>query len=375
MSAVTLNRITLVLAVIGLFVAGVLSVSHLMNFAPLCLNNGCEKVATHPSSYWFHIPVAYFGFGAYLTLAALAVVRGVKGLAATKQLSMLGFVISAIGMLVSIFLTYYALTVIKATCIWCMASLGTMFLSFLFHAALAQKEPEDTPGSSLDIKLGAALVVIAVLGIAGEGNAMKHQGIPIIKTYMTAKVFRFVPEDAHIMGNKDAPITVVEFGDLLCPGCKAHFPDMSNLANQSNGKIRFVFRHYPMIMIREHRMSYQAAVLSEVASDEGKFWPYVTQVYQIPDGDVGDASPFTEILKNLQIDPDKSLARSTNIEDPAFKRVYKDMEDGKYLGVTGTPTFFILANGVPPEAAGFNELEAKLDAEPYKSILANGATK
>lgn len=372
MSAVTLNRITLVLAIIGLFIAGVLSYSHLINYVPPCgPSGGCEKVAIHPSSYWFGIPVAYFGFGAYLTMVALAIMRGLKGPLTHKKLAIASFAVTASGVVVSIFLTYYSITVINATCLWCMGSLVTMILSFFFTAALAQKDAEVTPGSTLDLKLGVGLIIIAMIGVGVVGIAMKKEGVPLVKLYENAPEDSFVPPRAHIMGNKNAPITIVEFGDLLCPACKAHFVDMTKFANESNGRIRFVFRHFPMFQIREHRMSYQGAVLSEIASESDKFWPYLTGVYQFPNEEVSDVTPFAQVLDNLQIPSKKAIDRSTDIKDPAFMRVYNDMKDGNHLGVNGTPTFFVLAPGVKPKAVGFQDLKNVLDSEPYKSVVAN----
>ncbi len=341
------------------------------------MNGGCEKVAMHPSSKWLGIPVAYFGFGAYLSLAVLAAIRGLKGLANTRNLSYLGFAISASGMVVSIFLTFYALSVIRATCLWCMASLATMFLSFFAHAMLAQKDPEPTPGSGFDLKFGSVLAVIALLGTAGEGYVMQKGGIPIRKVYENAPVAEFMPPDAHFLGDKDAPVTIVEFGDLLCPACKAHYPDLVDMATKSGGRIKYVFRHYPMYQIKEHRMSYQGAVLSEIAAEKGKFWDYVTEVYQFPNQEIDSVQPFADVLKEVGIKPEPAVERSVNVDDAAFKRVYADLQDGSHLGARGTPTFFVLANdpSIKPKACNFNELVSLIDAEPYKSLMAHAAKK
>src|SRR3989344_6375729 len=50
----------------------------------------------------------------------------------------------------------------------------------------------------------------------------------------------------HTIGNQNAPLNVVEFGDFQCPACAQADPILKKILSQNREKIYFVFRHYPL---------------------------------------------------------------------------------------------------------------------------------
>ena len=147
MSGVALNRATLVLGFLGIFIAGYISLSHVLHISLPCgITHGCDIVQSHPTSYIVGnaadggIPVAYVGVLGYLFLTILAIVRAMQGKPLSKPLVLIGFIASAIGALYSGFLTYTALYVIKATCVWCIASALTMVVTTIVYAAMIQAD-------------------------------------------------------------------------------------------------------------------------------------------------------------------------------------------------------------------------------------------
>lgn len=362
----------MVLAVVGIFIAGFLTMTHYMNIVPPCTNNGCEKVLTHPSSMWLGIPVSLFGLGAYVTLLGLATLRGMLGIAKTRPLIVAGFAISAIGMTTSLVLTYYAIAFIGATCVWCLSNFATMILSFIAHTMLAQADPVPDTGSPKELKLAASIAALALLGLAGSAYGLRNAS-PLNSTkYLKEPFEKFVPEGTHLYGSVEAPVTIVEFGDLLCPSCKAHFPDMMKMVEQSGGRLSFAFRHFPMWQLPSHKMSFKAAVLAECAAESGKFWPYLNAVYQLPDDSVTSLDPLLDVARGLQLPADKLAERAGDSNDPAFNRVYNDLAFGDRLGLHATPTFFIVAKGVKPKVSNFNGLSELLKQEPYHSLIMTG---
>ena len=59
------------------------------------------------------------------------------------------------------------------------------------------------------------------------------------------------PRD-HALGTADAPVTLVEYGDFECPFCGRAYPELKQVLRQLGGKVRFVFRHFPLSKEHPH---------------------------------------------------------------------------------------------------------------------------
>jgi protein-disulfide isomerase len=75
----------------------------------------------------------------------------------------------------------------------------------------------------------------------------------------------------HVLGNPDAPVTVLEYGDFECPYCAAAAPVLRRLVEESQGRLRLVFRHFPVASAHPHALT--AALAAEAAGEQGGFWP------------------------------------------------------------------------------------------------------
>src|SRR5687768_9434569 len=75
----------------------------------------------------------------------------------------------------------------------------------------------------------------------------------------------------HILGTSHAPVTLVEYGDFQCPNCKQAAPAVKLLLQRFHGRVRFVYRHFPLEEV--HPYALQAALAAETAAAQGKFWP------------------------------------------------------------------------------------------------------
>ena len=93
-------------------------------------------VASHPSSYWGKIPVAFFGAFGYFAVLALAGARAALGSVLRTQLVVLGFLLTAFGFATSWYLQYVSKTVIFAFCPWCFTSAIIMTVLFGLHAKM-----------------------------------------------------------------------------------------------------------------------------------------------------------------------------------------------------------------------------------------------
>jgi protein-disulfide isomerase len=144
-------------------------------------------------------------------------------------------------------------------------------------------------------------------------------------------------------GPKEAPVTVVEFGDLQCPACKAAQPAIEGLIT-AEPNVRFVFQNFPLEM---HNWAAKGAAYADCvgqASNEA-FWKFVAKTYDTQ-ADI-TAENADEKLTALA---DGAGVKGADIAACAATPVAKAHVDaslalGKALDVTGTPTLFI--NGRP----------------------------
>src|SRR5687767_2113363 len=109
------------------------------------------------------------------------------------------------------------------------------------------------------------IVVAVALITVGTGVALyrSHQ----LPTPTAAKEDS-APSGLHIRGDAKALVTLEEFGDFECPPCAAMSVALHQLEKDYHGKLRIIFRHFPLDM---HPHARQAAVATEAAHAQGKF--------------------------------------------------------------------------------------------------------
>jgi protein-disulfide isomerase len=361
-----------VLAFAGLFVAGSLSVTKLFHLELPCgASHGCDIVNSHPSSRWFGVPVAYIGFFGYLIIAVLALMRAPLSPERARPLALYGYLISAFGALTSVALQIYSLAVIQATCLWCLTSATLMVLLLIFHALeYGDRVAEDTPqnedkgAGKLAMILGA-LVLVGLIGMKLSLQRAAFQKPTIVSADKLAKA-DLIPKDAHSFGDPSAPITVVEFADLMCPSCQRDSPILKEFINRHAGKVRMVYRHYPIEQL--HPLGAVAAAISEVAADQGKFWDFTVAVMATNEN-IKDVERVWEIAKGVGLDEDKVKARLNNPDDPALARLLRDKNAANALGITSTPTFIVKAKGLETQVYGFPGLMDALQNGVYKGLV------
>ncbi|MFZ4506708.1 MAG: vitamin K epoxide reductase family protein [Fimbriimonas sp.] len=365
MKPAVINRGLLVIAFLGIFVAGVLSLSHVLKLVVPCgAAGGCEQVTNHESAFWFNVPVAYFGFVGYLGFAALALFRS-AGLGSERLLTRIGLYGAGVGAFVSLVLQYIAFTEIKSVCWWCIASAVLMTLNLVGHYLLDLEAPaEEETGVKPDFILAAGLAVVAGLAIAGTALTMKQAEVGFKSTSVTSGV-ELVPKERNVFGDDKAPITIVEFADLCCPACKALGPQVKDFVREHDGKVRLVYRHWPLAM---HPNALPAAIISEHAAEKGKFWEFFAEAVKVPD-DPTSARPYLEIAAMLDLDVEEIKAKIGDDTDKRFMRVYRDIQAADKLGLKSTPTFIIMMEGQEPRAVLGKSVFEILKQSPYKQVL------
>jgi protein-disulfide isomerase len=144
----------------------------------------------------------------------------------------------------------------------------------------------------------------------------------------------------HVLGQANAPITLVEYGDFECPFCGRSYPAVRRIRGELGDRVRFVFRHYPR---PEHAHARHAAEAAEAASAQGRFWEMHDQLFEHQDA-LTD-SDLARYAANLGLDVERFRHDLTS--HVYADRVQRDVQSGAHSDVHGTPTFFI--NGVKHE--------------------------
>ncbi|RYG24327.1 hypothetical protein EON82_11095 [bacterium] len=363
-------RAILVLAAAGLFVAGSLSVTKLLHLELPCGgSHGCDAVNNHPSSRLFGIPIAYIGFFGYLLMSGLALLRAPMAAERARPIALYGYLISAFGALTSVALQIYSISVIGATCLWCLASAAIMVLLLIVHALeYGDRVAEDVPPSKVEFPLVSALGAVVVLGLIGMATTQKRAAIQKPVTFSTKQLekLELVPKDAHSFGDPAAPVTIVEFADMMCPSCQRNSPLVKEFINKHPGKVRLVYRHLPLEQL--HPLGTVGAAISEVAADEGKFWDFIVSVMATNEN-IQEIDRLWGIAKDVGLDVDKVKKRLAKDNDPAIDRLTRDKNTANALGITTTPTFIVKAPGMETQAYGFAGLMDALENGVYKPLI------
>src|SRR5687768_18313481 len=142
----------------------------------------------------------------------------------------------------------------------------------------------------------------------------------------------------HARGPKDAPVTLVKYGDYECPYCGEAHPVLKELQERVGERARFVFRHFPLDSV--HPRARRAAQAAEAAASQGRFWEMHDLLYQRQDE--LDDEDLMRYAAELGLDLRRFEEDLTN--DHHAWRIEEDRLSGDHAGVRGTPAFFV--NGV-----------------------------
>jgi len=165
-------------------------------------------------------------------------------------------------------------------------------------------------------------------------------------------------DDDAVLGDPNAPITIIEFSDFQCPFCRKFYKETLPQIKKEyilTGKAKFVYRDFPLVQI--HPGATAAAEGTECAEEQGKFWEMHDAIFDEQERQGSGTVQFT-------VDDVKKWAANIGLDTSKFNQcldsgkykqeVEKDLADGSAAGVNGTPATFIngrLVSGAQPFAA------------------------
>ena len=144
-------------------------------------------------------------------------------------------------------------------------------------------------------------------------------------------------DDDAVLGDENAPVTIVEFSDYECPFCGRFYTQtMPQIDSEyiQTGKVNLVFRDFPLSF---HQNAQRAAEAAQCAGDQGMYYEMHDQIF---DNQQSLApSIYSSLAEAIGLDVEEF---DTCLESGKFtSEVQKDFADGSAAGVSGTPSFFV----------------------------------
>lgn len=178
------------------------------------------------------------------------------------------------------------------------------------------------------------------LGTSQGANNAQPAAAPQQATKGVASV-----DDDPVLGDKNAPVTIIEFSDYECPFCKRHFDQtLPELVKKyiDTGKVKLVFRDFPLSF--HDPMASKEAIAANCAREQGgdkKYYEFHDEIFKrtTSNGNGLDDAKIQTIAGDLKLNINtfKSCISNTANAD----EVKKDVADGTAAGASGTPTFLI----------------------------------
>jgi protein-disulfide isomerase len=215
------------------------------------------------------------------------------------------------------------------------------------------RRPQKQSNRTTYILIGAvvviAIVAVALLAILDNGSA-STQAAPAEDEYLT-----------KYMGPEDAPVVVIEYSDFQCPYCQAFAQGAGEQLREeyvANGDVRFVYRHFAFLGPE----SFSAALASECAEAQGRFWDYHDKLFEqqaAENSGAFDDGQLKRYAGELGLDQE---AFDTCLDSKQFENIVEaEIEEAQRRRINSTPS--VLVNGqLITGASNFDILRGAIDA-------------
>lgn len=200
------------------------------------------------------------------------------------------------------------------------------------------------------MKISRIYLVLLVCGLwlvsgcassSGEGGevSVAEQEIRVQSMMLDSDI---VPVgDSPILGNPDAPITIVDFSSLQCPFCARGNETLQLILEQYPDAVRIVSKSFPLEFQPQSRAAARAAL---AAGEQGKYWEMRALLFE--NMQLFSTIDMTQLVVDLatQLGLDVEQFRADLQKPELDASITQDLALGNALGVRGTPHYFI--NGV-----------------------------
>lgn len=188
-----------------------------------------------------------------------------------------------------------------------------------------------------------------------EMQTLSHTAVGSARADDGPSRFAGLPAADHTAGSNHAKLLLLEYGDYECPTCVEAAPLTRHLVEVFGHRMKFVFRHFPLVEAHPH--AELAAEAAEAAAAQGKFWPMHDLLFAHSPHLTLDALTRYAALLDLDM-----LRFKAEMADRIYtQRVQEHRRSGESLGLRGSPSFF-LDGAVVDVSFGLERLEAAVSA-------------
>ena len=218
------------------------------------------------------------------------------------------------------------------------------------------------PSLAIGAAIASIVIIIAFVGFNGISNQTElvMEPTPTIQQTDPAEITSdtFFANGSPILGNPNAPVTLVEFGDYQCHFCNVFFHSTEEdiLKNYvQTGKVKIIFKDYNII----GPDSVNASNGAHCANDQGLFWEYHDILYSNWTGENNGWASSKNLEKFAQeIGLDMETWSECMENGTHSQTILASNDDARNLELTGTPAFFILGpDGKATKLFGAQPLE------------------
>ena len=210
--------------------------------------------------------------------------------------------------------------------------------------------------------MASITIVIVILGTNGsfDEQGLIIESSPKIEQVGPEKITMdtFLLNGSPILGDPNAPITLVEFGDYQCHYCNVFFESIEDdiIKNYvETGKVKMIFKDYNII----GPDSVKASQGAHCANDQGLFWEYHDILYSNWTGENNGWASGTNLANFAQeVGLDTNEWSECMIQQKHSQTILNSNDDAKALELTGTPAFFVInSNGEVSKLFGAQPFE------------------
>ena len=378
MSAKRAASATIVLAAIGLAISGLIASVHHNIAAPsgyqpsFCTVNetvNCDVVLSSSYAYVAGIPVGWWAALTYV-LFALGAAIAMRSTRATRrrQAATALFAAAAGAVAYSFFLACVAFLILRAVCLLCgglyIVNAGLLVATWLLLTAVraegraGARPAGDARSRTRWIATGAAVAVLTFVVLAWWEGSRNPEALSaaevaekypdFYKWYTSQPVVDAKIPPGHEKGETEpgdaAPVVIIEFSDFECHFCAQAYRNLKRVLPRFGAQVQLRFHHFPLnadcnpsVSRTIHPQACLAAMASECAAQQGRFWGYHDMLFE--NQHHLERDDLLHYADELGLDHAKFIDCLGS--DASRRAVEADVQEGERLGVSSTPTFFI----------------------------------
>jgi len=209
------------------------------------------------------------------------------------------------------------------------------------------------------VVVAIAIALMAILLASNSGpvaNPGIYEGIPMSRQ----------PDGGFVLGNPEAPITLIEFADFVCPHCQTYHATAKQFIEEyvATGQARFEYRMFPVV---DPTYSVYTAQLAECADTlrPGGFWEAQDILFELGSRGAFNNQTSQTLANRMGLNHGELVGCAGNAE-----QVFTDQQFGTQMGIQSTPSVMIRIGDSEPQFISLGNETFSRGPVPYGVIQA-----